>query len=78
MLMRYWYVPEYSANVEDVPEILSKFMISFEKKIVTDARTGRIEGYVFKFRCVPGLYSILKAWCKSGNNLAPLEVKTAK
>lgn len=78
MIMRYWYVPEYTSNVKEVPELLDKFMISYDIKVVSSKKTGKVEGYIFKFRCLPILYMALKAWCKTGNGLAELEIRTVK
>ena len=51
---------------------------SYDIKVVSSKKTGKVEGYIYKFRCLPILYTALKAWCKTGNGLAELEIRTVK
>lgn len=71
---RYWYVPVYTINEKEVPETLDELGINYEVKLVVDQETNRLDGYIYIFNCIPGVYLGLKMALKSGNGYRPLEI----
>lgn len=70
---RYWWVPEHSQNVKDVPKILEKAGVEYRVYVVIDMDTREVVGYTYEFSCIPVKYHALKMLVSGGNNFSPLE-----
>ena len=70
---RYWWVPEHSPNVKDVPRILEKAGVEYRVYEVIDMNTREVVGYTYEFSCIPVKYHVLRMAVSGGNNFNPLE-----
>lgn len=78
MFSKRWYVPSNSKNVVAVPKMFNKYGIKYDRFQVIDEKTTNICGYIYRFNCIPVVYSAMKAACQGGNSFVPLEITLSK